>query len=599
MKAIRTIAMATFAFFAFQACSAELKDDMPAPNREAQVTIRLSLADDEVTVRTKSASDKEIRKIWYVIADASGEIFDMPYSEISDDLSSIQIEGLPYGEYTIALLATTGEGKSVRISEPERLSDRWISNEGPVVGEDLFFGRLPIIINREQSAVRKDVTLTHCVGAVKIDMHYANPYVRHFVRSIRLNFDTPIPASMNAEGVFSGGASLAGIDMSNGGQILVFPTASSTSGFVDITSTRSDGGEFTRRYRFGECNVEPGKITHIDIAYEHPEEDDGRIMVNLDDYAHLPHIDTMWLADEAKDVMYSRTFQVNKPLQVSLNQSRRLQIRLFSPVPVKGVKIKATMRSISSSSFTLAEFEQLYPFMEAEFDLPMTTRDCVFTTDDGGRIVIPAQPSLSASDISLSVDTGDDPFMKKISLMSDKNWTVSFKNVSYDWSLDMTPALCRHANALVINMAYMFSTEGFDKALMAYEGQIHANNKARVIPLDEIRRKIVNLNGVNHLRCGNCGGGYGGMGGAWFYWLVAYCWTGHYYDVVPANDPAEHNYTRQAIFHEFGHVLGYGHGYEMTYGDKWTVLCAKEYCRQGREGLLPVNSASEVNDLPM
>lgn len=590
--------MAIYVFFALQSCSAELKDHTPAPMDEAQVTIRLSLAQDDVTVRTKSASDKEIRSIRYVIADASGEVFDMPYSEISDDLSSVRIEGLPYGEYTISFLATTGDGKSVRMSEPEMLSDRWVSSEGPVIGEDLFFGKLPIIISREQSAVRKDVTLTHCVGAVSIDMRYENPYVRHFVRSIKLSFDTPMPTAMNAEGGFSGNAPLNGIDMSDGTTILVFPSESSISGFVDISSTRSDGGEFTRRYRFGECSVEPGKITHINIGYEHPEEDDGRILVGLDDYAHLPHIDTMWLADEAKDVMYSRSFRVNQPLQVSLNSSQRLQIRLFSPIPVNGVKIKAVMQGISSATFTLAEFEQLYPFMEAEFDLPMTTRDCVFTTDDGGRIVIPRQSSLSASNISLSVDTGDDPFMKKISLMKDKNWTISFKNMAYDWSVDMTPALCRHANALVINMAYMFSTEDFDKALMAYEGQIHANNKARVIPLDEIRRKLVNLDGVNHLRCGNCVG-YGGMGGHWFYWLASYCWTGHYYDVVPANDRAEHNYTRQAIFHEFGHVLGYGHSDEMTYGDKWTVLCAKEYCRQGREGLLPVNSASEVNKLPM
>lgn len=87
--------MAIYVFFALQSCSAELKDHTPAPMDEAQVTIRLSLAEDDVTVRTKSASDKEIRSIRYVIADASGEVFDMPYSEISNDLSSVRIGGFP------------------------------------------------------------------------------------------------------------------------------------------------------------------------------------------------------------------------------------------------------------------------------------------------------------------------------------------------------------------------------------------------------------------------------------------------------------------------------------------------------------------------
>ena len=36
----------------------------------------------------------------------------------------------------------------------------------------------------------------------------------------------------------------------------------------------------------------------------------------------------------------------------------------------------------------------------------------------------------------------------------------------------------------------------------------------------------------------------------------------------------------------------------MTYGDKWTVLCAKIFVQLGREGKLPVPNRTDVTSLP-
>ena len=52
------------------------------------------------------------------------------------------------------------------------------------------------------------------------------------------------------------------------------------------------------------------------------------------------------------------------------------------------------------------------------------------------------------------------------------------------------------------------------------------------------------------------------------------------------------------MFHEYGHCLGYSHSSNMTYGDKWTVLCAKVFVEMGTAGMLPVNSRLEVESLP-
>ena len=60
-----------------------------------------------------------------------------------------------------------------------------------------------------------------------------------------------------------------------------------------------------------------------------------------------------------------------------------------------------------------------------------------------------------------------------------------------------------------------------------------------------------------------------------------------------------HNYARRAMFHEYGHCLGYNHSSTMTYGDQWTVLCATVFVGMGQDGKLPVCSKEVVGGLPM
>ena len=62
--------------------------------------------------------------------------------------------------------------------------------------------------------------------------------------------------------------------------------------------------------------------------------------------------------------------------------------------------------------FELAHFEQIYPFMEASFPLPVVDSERTFTTSSGRKIVVPAQPGLSNDDVTLVIRT-EDPFMKK------------------------------------------------------------------------------------------------------------------------------------------------------------------------------------------
>ena len=120
------------------------------------------------------------------------------------------------------------------------------------------------------------------------------------------------------------------------------------------------------------------------------------------------------------------------------------------------------------------------------------------------------------------------------------------------------------------------------------------DNGGNPINLDALRQRIRNHGGLVL----GCVAGVGGLGGGNTYGLANYCYTGVYFDATPP-DAHPHNYPRQAMFHEYGHCLGYSHSSTMTYGDQWTVLCATVFVDMGKNGKLPVCSKEIIAQLPM
>ena len=236
--------------------------------------------------------------------------------------------------------------------------------------------------------------------------------------------------------------------------------------------------------------------------------------------------------------------------------------------------------------------------MECYFPLPVTDHDCVFDGVSGRKIRIPAMPELSAADLSVDFEC-DDPFMQKVATI-DSHWFVRFCPFGADtghpsWD-HMHPLLCRHAVALAINMAFMFSSPEFNAELQNYDGILY-DNGGNPINLDALRRNIRNHGGLNLGKIKD-GIAVAGLGGGQTYGLNTSCYTGVYHDKTPEGSNP-HNFPRQAMFHEYGHCLGYGHSSNMTYGDCWTVICAKMFVELGREGKLPVPNSTDVTNLPM
>lgn len=365
---------------------------------------------------------------------------------------------------------------------------------------------------------------------------------------------------------------------------------------MSVTSVRSDSTDFTRTYRFSDCEVRAGRASRIRIDYRHPEDNYGLMYVREQDFSVFK-ADTMFLSDEPREVFYDkeeRSFYANAPLRASIAGDGKLRVRFFSPATVRDVTVLCRFNKLSSEYFELAHFDAVYPFMEINLPMPLAKSAQTFKSASGRHVSIPAQPHLTDDDVTFLIRS-EDPYMKKIEQINSR-WFIHFSAYSADkegtnWA-HMDPLLCRHGVTLVVNMAYMFASAEFNKGLEEYDGKLY-DDRNLPISLYTLRSRIAEHEGLTLGRVV----GVGGLGGGTTFGLAKYVYELVYFDCETHLGP--HTYSREAMFHEYGHCLGYGHGSNMTYGGAWTVLCANMYVKMGQEGKLPICSRSEVDGLPM
>lgn len=554
-----------------------------------------------VATRAGGEDTAKITSLRYILADSEGKTIRHHYATMASDFSSLTLEGLQCGRYSIMFLAAGEGADGQEYGDPQSATEPWLTGsvgDGPINSVH-YYKKVDFNIGFDHAPVREKVELDIAVARVDVVLDIDNPSLWRYVKRIMVTLDDEVPTTLNADGSCSGGCKVADLELPVGQTSLSFttlPADGPVSGNVEIVSSTEDGQEFTTRYPFKDLSLSRGKVSRINVCYRHPEKESGRIYMADDQIWRFP-ADTMFMADEPREVFYDnarRSFYVNAPLQISVGPGSTLLVRYFSPIALKNVRVLGRFGKKSAEWFDLAYFETIPAFFEASLPLPVASRECRFRTVCGRNIRIPAHPGLTRDDLEVRFET-DDEFMRKISTI-EAGWYIRFSKFGADnghanWR-HMTPILCRHGVALALNMAYMFATREFSEELDTYEGILFDNSK-NPIDLNALRDKIRNHGGLNL----GCVVGVGGLGGGQTYGLADYCYTGVYHDAT-APDSNPHNYARQAMFHEYGHCLGYSHSSNMTYGDKWTVLCAKVFVQLGKEGKLPVPNRTDVTSLP-
>lgn len=145
----------------------------------------------------------------------------------------------------------------------------------------------------------------------------------------------------------------------------------------------------------------------------------------------------------------------------------------------------------------------------------------------------------------------------------------------------MNPAHCREAVAMSLNMAYLFSTQEYQDSLRVNDRRF-VDNALNALSAETLLSQSLTRPsfawGTLHIQ--------GGLGGGGTLGLQDVCFLGHYADDVSDN---------MALFHEFGHGMGYAHGSNTVISESggkysWRQMCQSIYLRQSLAKELPVYS---------
>lgn len=287
--------------------------------------------------------------------------------------------------------------------------------------------------------------------------------------------------------------------------------------------------------------------------------------------------------DEPSDVFFDpnqRSFYVDQPLQLSMDDDHCFQLRFYSPRALPEVTIWAKMEGYEEE-FAFLKLEKIMPFQQLRVKIPFATQDMKARTRSGKMIQIMANPHLDSKTLSFTVESGA-PYYKTLQDIK-CHWRITFAR--YDpnhqyWKNGLRAYQAREGVAIALNMAYMYSSPEFESALHAW-GPLYSDGNKTVIDKSALLKRTLAQGG---LKFGNVIG-VNGLGGGTTYGLADFIFQGHY---------ADDNLSTTDMFHEFAHCLGYGHSGNMTYAPNdapgWTALCGNMYRDLSVDKKLPVYS---------
>jgi len=377
-----------------------------------------------IVLRAAESEPLPLHELEYVLTDADGNVVQHHYGRLEDDLSLLRLEGLKYGKYSLAFFGSANGSEHLELEHVANVSDPWMVYHGakePLKGV-YFHKKVDFEIGVDQLSVNKVVELELAVAKVEVGIKLDNESMWRYIKKVSVNIDDELPNAINVDGTYSGVHNVTDYAFpgkTNDLTFIVFPDDMPKSGYVEIQSELEDGTPFTTRYPFRGLTLGKGRISHIDVAYRHPENLWGKIVVYEDDYWHF-RPDTMFMSDEPREVFYNsarRSFNVNAPLQLRINDKGMFTVNLYSPIPVERLHVYARFNNLSNQWVDFAYLDHIPPFIEVAFPVPAVRGESQYKTTSGRTIRVPAMPDLKSTDVEFRFET-DDAFMAKIATIN-------------------------------------------------------------------------------------------------------------------------------------------------------------------------------------
>lgn len=563
--------------------------------------------DEEWDTRSVDPNSQEpIKQLHYVILDGNNQIITPRWQKLAQDFSFLALEGLPDGNYSVAFFATTSDDK--QILKPVIKNDKLVlenTDKNSPLNIDYLFRRIDFTVNKENGSRNIDVQLKRNVGRVEVVVNPTIPYTAYQIQKVEFNLtngsEVYLSCTSDANN-YTGNGTISAFDIVKERGFYSLPSKAPLSGTITIQHMRQNGEIIKDIYRFNNINIEAGKISKIEIDWTSADANKGFFYISESEF-NADNEEIMFLDSEPREVFYNqslRSFNSNQPLQININNDKKLEVKFFSPITLRDVTIQCRFKKYSNEFFPLAHYEVIKGFSHSQMEIPLVKKGLTFTAKDGRSVLIPAQPNLKSEDCELKIVTNH-PYMKKIEAIK------SFMNISFSpYGADdghaywrhMTPALCRQGCVLGVNLSFIFSSKEFEDKVNGWPASSTSKPNTANLLKDEsgnvIPPAIVISGARNRTRLimGTVSG-VGGLGGGTTFGVAPYCYNEQYWDTGGLL-----TYSREAIFHEFGHCMGYSHSTTMTYGDAWTRLTQELVQELGSTGRLPISNYKWETNYP-
>ncbi|MGL4992989.1 MAG: hypothetical protein ACRC6R_02465 [Bacteroidales bacterium] len=537
------------------------------------------------SVQTKSTSFAQL-DVRYRISDSQGRIIKQIQSDYHPEQSTIVIEPLPIGEYTIYVLAFDKELEKCGLEvndEIGSINDKWFSfKEGvvPVLLQDqLYYAKRDFEVTSETSLLQM-VDLKYVLAGVDIQRQSSSSYLMNSMRRIDLTF--PQSAKFYNEftlnGEYKGEASASNSQASflSSNAYYIMPQLSEEpieSTFV--LYTQDHRGEQYKLSLSSDISYKEGVKQRVSLNFSsHPDARAGMIYVTSSYYDQEDR--GLIFQDDEHHSVYcdasQRSFRINKMLQVTGGEDLTIHTRFYSARPISSVSIWSSDK-MYGERVLLAYYDSIPAFCDARFALLDTTDKQQFVLESNAKISLSRQEIAELLSSELEIEC-DDSYWNMLQQIR-AGWNVYFSTYGADptqpnggpagnWR-GIRPVHVREGVAIMTNIAYMISVPGYPEELATYQGKLWGNGG--VDDIIDVSTIIPKLMSHQNFRIGLCGGVYGLGGGA----------TLGFHQGVFLNHYRTPTSTANTIFHELGHCMGYSHSSAMTYGPWGAELSAPYY----------------------
>lgn len=591
-------------------CNQEEYSEASSTSNQSGIVFKLQREGYEGKETRSSENDSSpYDQLYYFIADENGNRVENIKTYYKTSTSEIYAEGLHKGEYQLLVLGIKGNAIKDRaiVRTPGHIDDEWLAFpddlQKPLEAE-YFYSKTPFSIIEIQTAegTQETVSISQAViqkrimSRVDFNFSYNNPYVQNAVTDKTLSL-----GQIKFYTTLSGNGELGGenngitntISLNQHTSYFFMPMCNGSTFHGEITlSTRNYLKEERRQiYNFDQETLTANHIHHVETHVNHP--DDKAVTMLITPAAYNAGDHTLILQDDETKEVYTnasvRKFNTAQPLQVSVTEEGKLHIRFYSPRQLNNVLIKMQLPQVSDEYFDLAYFDSIPAFGDFFEEIPLIQRAAMCRTESGKYIEVQKKTESELAEATFKIEAND-PYWDKLQKI-EHGWTIYWGLYGGDperedggpvgnW-MGIRPVHCRESVAFFLNFTYMIDMPEHEQILHDNADQLYDDNK-QLVKVEEVLKK---MRASRTLQVGlvYTGNGIIGLGSGSVFGAYQRGWFEHYFNT----------YACSVMFHELGHVMGYGHSSSFTYGPWAEQLMNNFYVNNLQK--MPINSINYLN----